>query len=255
MKVLDLGLTDYLEGWRLQREIFDRAAAAKAVDFDAEAERKGFGAAEQTLILCEHPHVYTLGRNGRQSNLLASEEFLESIGAKFYRIDRGGDVTYHGPGQLVAYPIVDLDAAGMGVRSYIHALEQAVIDTLGALDIAAGRTDGAAGVWIPGCEDGCEDGCGDGFAGDGRLSSCPPRSKPLRKICAIGVRASHGVTMHGLALNVSTRLEYFSYINPCGFVDRGVTSIEAELGRTVEMGEVKRIFVKCFERAFGMGPR
>lgn len=202
----DLGTIDYGRCWELQREVFAYVAA---------------GEEDGRLILCEHPHVYTLGRSGDAANLLINEEFLTRIGASYYQTDRGGDITYHGPGQMVGYPILDLAKLGIGIRHYIHALEQAVIDTLSYLGIAAGRREGAAGVWL---------------------------TEPMRKIAAIGVRASRGITMHGFALNVSTDLSYFSHINPCGFTDGGVTSVERELGRTVEIDRVKAIYVRHFEK-------
>lgn len=212
----DLGVIDYKACWDAQRELFDRLVGRDA-------------GAEQTLIVCEHPHVYTLGKSGSEGNMLIDAGFLERIGAAYYRIDRGGDVTYHGPGQLVGYPILDLSRLGIGLKDYISSVEQAVIDALSEWDIRAGRIVGAAGVWL---------------AGDG--------GHPLRKICAIGVRSSRFVTMHGLALNVNTALEYFDYINPCGFTDRGVTSMSRELGREVDMEEVKTAFAKNFERVFGV---
>jgi len=216
VRCLDCGVVEYLRCWELQKELFEKAIECK----------KG-AEAQATLILCEHPHVYTLGRNGNPGNMLVDARFLQKIGAACHHIDRGGDITYHGPGQLVVYPILDLDAFGLGIRGYIDALEQTVIETVAELGIVAGRRTGAAGVWLA-------------ASGD----------KPLRKICAIGVRASRGVTMHGLALNVSTRLEYFSHINPCGFSADGVTSIERELGRTVAMEEVKTLYKRHFEKVF-----
>lgn len=209
----------YDDGSRYQSEAMSRV----------ENKRKSEAPQMQTLILCEHPHVYTLGKSGRQDNMLISEEFLKNIGATFYRIDRGGDITYHGPGQLVGYPILDLERVGLGLKEYVHLLEQSVIDTIAEFGIAGERLEGATGVWLP-----------------------ATRMEPQRKICAIGVRSSRFVTMHGFALNVSPRMEYFSYINPCGFVDKGVTSMEVELGLTVEMEEVKRVYVRKFEKIFGI---
>ena len=159
-----------------------------------------------TILLVEHPPVYTLGKSGHAENLLIGREALEAMGAQFFHIDRGGDITFHGPGQLVCYPILDLERIGIGLREYIEALEEAVIRTVAEYGIAAGRIAGASGVWID-----------------------PGKARP-RKICAIGVRSSRYVTMHGFALNVTTDLEWFSRINPCGFTDRGVTSIAAETG-------------------------
>ena len=152
--------------------------------------------------------------------MLVSEQYLRSIGAEFYRIERGGDVTYHGPGQIVGYPILDLEKLGIGLRQYIDSMEQAIIEVCAEWGVEAGRIEGASGVWIE------------------------PQSPRARKICAIGVRSSRYVTMHGFALNVNTDLRYFSHINPCGFVDRGVTSIEREVGHEVDMELVKSQVVK-----------
>ena len=168
-----------------------------------------------TILLVEHPPVYTLGKSGHAENLLIGRKALEAMGAQFFHIDRGGDITFHGPGQLVCYPILDLERIGIGLREYIEALEEAVIRTVAEYGIAAGRIAGASGVWID-----------------------PGKARP-RKICAIGVRSSRYVTMHGFALNVSTDLRWFSRINPCGFTDRGVASIASETGREVPMNEVK----------------
>jgi lipoyl(octanoyl) transferase len=214
VKHKDLGLVEYNECWAFQQKVFDSLLH----------NSKGV----QTLILCEHPHTYTLGKSGMQENLLVDDEFLNKIGAKFYKIDRGGDITYHGPGQLVGYPILDLQRFGIGLREYINRLEESVIATLAMWGINGGRSEGATGVWLN-----------------------PDGRKPARKICAIGVRSSRYVTMHGFALNVGTDLRYFSYINPCGFTDRGVTSMEAELGHTVKMEDVKGEFVKRFGEQFG----
>ncbi len=208
MRAEDLGLIDYRRAWDMQREVFD-------------ALLRGEG--NEVLFLCEHPHVYTLGKSGKADNMLVGQAFLDSIGADFVHIDRGGDVTYHGPGQLVGYPLLDLKRHDMGLREYIHTLEQALIDTLRVFGIAAGRAEGAAGVWLEG---------------------------PMRKIAAIGVRSSRFVTMHGFALNVDPSLEYFGYINPCGFTDRGVTSMARELGSAPAMADVKRAFVESFAALF-----
>jgi lipoyl(octanoyl) transferase len=211
---LDLGLIDYAECWELQKSIFGRLVAAKA---NREAPLQ-----EQHILLCEHPAVYTLGKSGDAGNMLAGEEFLRSRGASLYHIDRGGDITFHGPGQLVGYPILDLEREGMGLREYIHSLEQAVIDTVAEFGISGTRVAGAAGVWLT----------------DGG---------PLRKICAIGVRSSRYVTMHGFALNANTDLRWFDYINPCGFADRGVTSIAVETGEEVDMARLKERFLAHFQ--------
>lgn len=173
-----------------------------------------------TILLVEHPPVYTLGKSGHAENLLIGRKALEAMGAQFFHIDRGGDITFHGPGQLVCYPILDLERIGIGLREYIEALEEAVIRTVAEYGIAAGRIAGASGAWID-----------------------PGKARP-RKICAIGVRSSRYVTMHGFALNVTTDLEWFSRINPCGFTDRGVTSIAAETGSQPSMQEVKQLVIR-----------
>lgn len=220
----------YGECWALQRALFDavlRAKGARALFCDGEGAGGVRTAAlslgpQQAgwLLTVEHDPVYTLGKSGKESNVLVSEDYLRSIGAEFYHIDRGGDVTFHGPGQIVAYPIVDLERLGIGLREYIDRLEGAVIDTVAEWGVCAGRIAGASGVWID------------------------PEGARARKICAIGVRSSRFVTMHGLALNVSTDLRYFNHINPCGFTDRGVTSLERETGGKADMEDVKRRLVR-----------
>lgn len=199
------GLTPYDEAWQRQTALFDAMVA------DKQAGRQ----ADNRIILVEHPHVYTLGRSGKATNMLLDDRQLSAIGATLYHIDRGGDITYHGPGQLVCYPILNLEDFRLGLKDYIALLEEAVIRVCAAYGIVAGRVKGATGVW---------------------LDIGSPRE---RKICAIGVRSSHFVTMHGLALNVNTDLRYFAYIHPCGFLDKGVTSLQAELARPIPMAEVE----------------
>lgn len=215
---LDFGLIDYQVAWDKQRTLFDELLKKKTSSTDGDGN---------CFILCEHPHVYTLGRSGEDANLLISDDFLKRIGASFYRIDRGGDITYHGPGQIVGYPILDLESFKVSLKDYIHSLEEVVIRTIAEYGIVGERLNGATGVWI-----------------DAQVPS------KARKICAIGVKASHFITMHGFALNVSTNLDYFNYINPCGFVDKGVTSIEKELGRKVDLQEVKNTLASMFESVF-----
>lgn len=204
-EVTDWGMISYAEAWKKQTALFDALVSAK----QAGAEYIN------QIVLCEHPPVYTLGRSGKADNMLLSEEQLSSVGATLYHIDRGGDITFHGPGQLVCYPILNLEEYALGLKEYVHLMEEAVIRVCAAYGIAAGRVEKATGVWLDGDT---------------------PRA---RKICAIGVRSSHYVTMHGLALNVNTDLRYFSYIHPCGFIDKGVTSLQKELGQEVSMQEVK----------------
>ena len=223
----DLGLVGYKECWELQQKFFEALIAAKSVPGSAISQ-------SARLLLCEHPHVYTLGKSGHAENLLVNETFLARIGAELFRIDRGGDITYHGPGRLVGYPILDLQRLNLGLKEYVHALEQCVIDTIADFGVHGGRVAGATGVWL-----------GDAVPQEGTESAT---GGPLRKICAIGVRSSRFVTMHGFALNVNTQLDYFGYINPCGFTDRGVTSLEKELGHKVKMKEVKASFARHFEK-------
>ena len=204
-EIADWGLIPYEEAWNRQREWFNEVVAAKQAGQPC----------HNRIVLCEHPPVYTLGRSGKASNMLLGEEQLKRVGATLYHIDRGGDITYHGPGQLVCYPILNLEDFSLGLRDYVYLLEEAVIRVCASYDIQAGRLEKATGVWLEGDT---------------------PRA---RKICAMGVHASHFVTMHGLALNVNTDLRYFSYIHPCGFVDKGVTSLQKELHREVSMEEVK----------------
>jgi lipoyl(octanoyl) transferase len=200
----------YKECWDYQQRLFEE-----------QLRKQGDGSDDAGVILfVEHTPVYTLGKSGKMSNMLISEEYLRQIGAEFFHIDRGGDITYHGPGQIVGYPILDLEQVGISLRDYIDSIEESIIGVCGQWGIEAGRIAGASGVWIE------------------------PDSPRARKICAIGVRASRYVTMHGFAMNVKTDLKYFNHINPCGFVDRGVTSLEKELGHEVDFEMVKSQIVK-----------
>lgn len=196
---------DYSQAWRQQISLFTSIIQAK--------QRKD--AYLNKIVFCQHPHVYTLGKSGKDNNLLISPEQLSKINATFFHIDRGGDITYHGPGQLVCYPILNMEEFHLGVKEYVHLLEEAIIGVCATYGIAASRIKEATGVW---------------------LDVGTPQA---RKICAIGVRCSHFVTMHGLALNVNTDLRYFDYINPCGYTDKGVTSLNKELGREVDIEEVR----------------
>lgn len=209
----DLGIKDYKETWDYQEKLFDAIVADKLHNRNhPEQPRPVTG----NVLFVEHPHVYTLGKSGEANNLLINDQFLQSIQATYYKINRGGDITYHGPGQLVGYPIVDLELMHLSVKQYIDLLEETIIRTIAEYGIVGGRLYDATGVWID-----------------------PLIPGKARKICAIGVRASRYVTMHGFALNVNTQMQYFTYINPCGFVDKGVTSIEKELGQSVPMDDVK----------------
>lgn len=234
----DLGQMDYKACWDLQQSLFDVLTAGKTNRTAAPESATPSSEEAGTILLVEHPPVYTLGKSGHAENLLVGREALEAMGAQFFHIDRGGDITFHGPGQLVCYPILDLERLGIGLRAYIDALEESVIRTVAEYGIRAGRIAGASGVWV---------GAGIAQEGDGRTADgggkCTPAGAP-RKICAIGVRSSRYITMHGFALNVTTDLEWFSRINPCGFTDRGVTSIAAETGLQPSIQEVKQLIIR-----------
>lgn len=204
----DLGIIAYAEAWDYQERLFSGIIDAKRQHDAKEVPNH--------LLFCEHPHVYTLGKSGSESNLLLNSKALKEKGVTFFRTNRGGDITYHGPGQIVGYPIIDLEAFGLGIRKYIELLEEAVILLLAEHGIEAGRLQGASGVWLD--------------------AGTPLRA---RKICAIGVRSSRFVTMHGFAFNINTKLEYFNYINPCGITDKGVTSLQKELGFEQDIEAVK----------------
>jgi lipoyl(octanoyl) transferase len=208
----DWGTIDYREAWRRQEEIFDRQIDNKQNNLPT----------ENNLIFCEHPHVYTIGKSGNAGNMLIDDGTVP-----VYRTDRGGDITYHGFGQIVGYPVFDLESLGIGLREYITRLEEAVIRLLDDYDIEGGHYAEGTGVWID--------------------TALPSKT---RKICAIGVRSSRYVTMHGFALNVNTDLSYFGRINPCGFTDRGVTSMKKELGKSLDIDEVKQKLFKHIEEVF-----
>jgi len=216
---IDVGLKDYKECWDYQEDLL------KDVSDDKRAIKKPSG--KNHFLLVEHPHVYTLGKSGDENNLLAHGDFLKKIEATFYKINRGGDITYHGPGQLVGYPIIDLEYYKIGVREYIEKMEDAVIDTIAEYGLTGGRKEGATGVWLN---------------ADHKVRA--------RKICAIGVRVSRFVTMHGFALNVNTDMRYFNYINPCGFSSSDVTSIQQELEKEIPMDEVKKLVKEKFNTIF-----
>jgi lipoyl(octanoyl) transferase len=219
----DLGFRDYKETWDYQEKFF-----REKVDFKGKGDKVSSAPADR-LIFVEHNHVYTLGKSGQESNLLLDYIQLKAKDAVFYRIDRGGDITYHGPGQLVGYPVFDIEPMGLGLKDYIRLLEEAVIKTIAHYGIKGERLDGATGVWIE-----------------------PAIAGRARKICAIGVRASRYITMHGFALNVNTDLSYFNHINPCGFTDKGVTSIALETGGEIEMSEIKSDLKGIIGEVFGI---
>jgi lipoyl(octanoyl) transferase len=210
----DIGQKDYKETWDYQADIFARLVDSKKQG--TPSGPPGEKLIPGTLIFVEHPHVYTLGKSGSENNLLLDFIQLKAKDVSFYKIDRGGDITYHGPGQLVGYPIFDLDVIKIGLKEYIYRLEETIIRTLGDYDIIASRLEGGTGVWID-----------------------PDIDGKARKICAIGVKASKYITMHGFAFNVNTDLTYFNNINPCGFTDKGVTSLEKELGARQDFESVK----------------
>jgi len=222
----DIGLKNYKDTWNWQEEIFKKLVENKKTDTRDKKIRKSFSG---TLIFVEHPHVYTLGKSGSESNLLLDYIQLKAKDASFYRIDRGGDVTYHGPGQIVGYPIFDLEVLGTGIRDYISGIEEALIRTIREYGLDGARLRGGTGVWID-----------------------PEIPGKARKICAIGVKASRFVTMHGFAFNVNTDLSYFNYINPCGFIDKGVTSLAKELGRQQDFNKAKEIIKKNMQEVFDL---
>ena len=210
----DLGLINYAEAWEMQEKLFNEVIDRKL--FNRTATVADALPQQHFLLFCEHPHVYTLGRSGDEKNLIVPEKDLPKIHATFYRNNRGGDITYHGPGQIVGYPILDLDLFFTDIHKYLRFLEEAIILTLNDYGISAGRIPGCTGVW---------------------LDENEPRR--ARKICAFGVRCSRWVTMHGFAFNVNTDLAYFNNIIPCGIRDKSVTSLEKELERKVDINEVK----------------
>ena len=225
VKYEDIGLRDYKETWDYQEKIFQELVNRKR---GLNSHNPGLvNQAHGTLIFVEHPHVYTLGKNGSENNLLLDMIQLKAKDASFYRIDRGGDITYHGPGQIVGYPIFDLEMIGVSLKKYICLLEEAVIMTLDGYGIPAARMEGATGVWLD-----------------------PGIPGKTRKICAIGVKASRYVTMHGFAFNVNTNLDYFNYINPCGFTDKGVTSLEKEKGSKQDFNSVKETLRYNIQKVF-----
>lgn len=208
----DLGLADFKNCWDYQEKLLAEATRVKTKN-----KQDGLGLLpENNLLFVEHPHVYTLGKSGTEENLLVSASLLESIGAQFYKINRGGDITYHGPGQLVGYPVFDLEQFFTDIHKYMRYLEEAVIRTLAEWGIESGRYPGYTGVWLD-----------------------PDKEEKARKICAMGVKCSRWITMHGFALNVNPDLSYFEHIVPCGIREKEVTSMARELGFTPEMQKVK----------------
>lgn len=216
LEIIDLNEIEYKDAWEYQETLFNSIIKNKRIGKPT----------KNYLVLCEHLPVYTLGKNGDQNNLLINSVKLKEEKVSFYKTNRGGDITYHGPGQLVGYPILNLDDYSLGLKDYIHKLEDIVIETLVKYNIEGIRIDSATGVWVK------------------------ANSKELKKICAVGVKVSRYVTMHGFALNVNTDLKYFDYINPCGFTNKNVTSMNQELGKNVDLTVVKNDIIKNFRRYF-----
>jgi lipoyl(octanoyl) transferase len=225
IKFTDLGLIDFKDAWDYQEKLFNEIVADKVANRSQTPANQI--PTNNYLLFCEHPHVYTLGNSGNKQNLLINEQQLEAKKASYYKINRGGDITYHGPGQLVGYPILDLDNFFTDIHKYLRFLEEIVIRTLAEYDIEAGRSKGETGVWLD--------------------ADNPVKA---RKICAMGVRASRWVTMHGFALNVNVDLDYFENIIPCGITGKAVTSLNKELGRTVNEEEIKEKIKKHFAVLF-----
>jgi lipoyl(octanoyl) transferase len=221
----DLGLIDYKKAWDYQEYLHKKIVDIKMSN--RELSRASQVPSENYLLFCQHPHVYTLGKSGNDANLLLDEKGLEEHHAMFYHINRGGDITYHGPGQIVGYPILDLENYFTDIHKYLRTLEELIIRTCRDYGIEAGRIEGLTGVWL-----------------DFEQQIHP------RKICAIGVRSSHWVTMHGFAFNVQTDLSYFDNIVPCGITDKSVTSLSVEVGRQVEIMEVQEILKRHFGQLF-----
>ena len=209
LDIKQLGLIDYQQAWDLQKQQVIHRHNSEVRD---------------TLYLCEHNHVYTFGKSADQNNLLISDDFLQTIGAQKFEIERGGDITYHGPGQLVGYPILNLHELKIGVKRYVDLLEESLIQTLEAYEIYTERIDGLTGIWL--------------------------KEGPSRKIAAIGIKVSRGITMHGFALNANTDLAYFDHIVPCGITDKSVTSMEKELGTSIDMDELCEEYEAVFRQLF-----
>lgn len=223
--VVDLGRMDYKSCWDLQERLFAEKLQLKTANRNLEPEQQHL--IKNQLLLVEHPHVYTLGKSGKAENLLLSEQQLAEVDATYYHINRGGDITYHGPGQLVVYPMLDLEQFRTDIHWYMRSLEEVVIETLAYWGIQGQRYPGYTGVWLDADDD-----------------------SKARKICAMGVRTSRWVTMHGIALNVNSDLSYFTHIVPCGIDDKAVASMQHERGEELPMEQVKSRFVEAFGRVF-----
>jgi len=224
---IDLGLIDYQRAWDYQTELFNKILAVKSENRDIPNNEQP--ATNNYLLFCEHPHVFTIGKSGDEKNLVIPLENLSSIGASYHQINRGGDITYHGPGQVVVYPVIDLENFFTDIHQYMRTLEESVILTLKEFNVDAGRIKGLTGVWLDWNEE-----------------------KKARKICALGVKTSRWVTMHGLAMNVNTDLSYFNHIVPCGIQDKAVTSLKKELNSDLDMKNVKEILKQKISSLFEM---
>lgn len=223
----DLGLIDYQQAWDYQEKLLAENVAIKSQNRQLPLESQKSTA--NYLLFCQHPHVYTLGKSGHLENLLLTETQLQDVGATFHKINRGGDITYHGPGQLVGYPILDLEHFFTDIHRYMRTLEEAIILTCADYGLSAGRIEGLTGVWL-----------------DFETQQNP------RKICALGVKCSRWITMHGFAFNVNTDLAYFGHIVPCGISDKAVTSLQQELGRPLSMPEVSEKLKGHLQELFEM---
>lgn len=223
--VTDLGSIDYKEAWDYQTALFEKVLAVKTSNRSLPQHEQSI--TENHLLFCQHPHVYTLGKSGKENNLLLKPEGLSAVNASYYHINRGGDITYHGPGQLVGYLIIDLENFFTDIHKYMRFLEESVIQTLNEFGVESGRIAGLTGVWID------------------------MEQRP-RKICAFGVKTSRWITMHGFALNVNPDLTYFNHIIPCGIQDKAVTSLQVELGRAVEIKDVQGVLQHKITTLFEM---
>jgi lipoyl(octanoyl) transferase len=221
----DLGRIEYGKAWELQEALMKKGLDIKSEKF--KHPDQSFESIKHYLLLCQHPHVYTLGKSGVLENLLINDQRMKDLDVTFYKTNRGGDITYHGPGQMVAYPVLDLEQFFTDLGKYMRSLEESIIRTLREFGIESGRLPGSTGVWLD--------------------TDIPSKS---RKICAMGVRSSRWITIHGLALNVNTDLNYFNYIVPCGIADKGVTSMEQELGHKLDESAVKEVFLVKFAEVF-----
>ncbi len=223
----DLGMMEYGTAWAIQENLMKEGLAIKSARFETSGSASALPSTTNHLLFCSHPHVYTLGKSGHMENLLVNDTRLRELNVSFYKTNRGGDITYHGPGQVVGYPVLDLELFFTDLGRYMRNLEEVIIRTLGSFGIEAGRLPGATGVWLD--------------------PSDPSRA---RKICAMGVRCSRWITIHGFALNVNTNLQYFDYIVPCGITDKAVTSMQKETGHPVDEEAVKTQLKKDFSAVF-----